>query len=228
VRQSASGPSIVKDCLIACGTDDAFELDGAAAGILVSENTVHDCYVGLSISPVLVGPVEIRQNQFLLDVKDNSYSAGIKLLPPAAFEQVARNIQIVDNLFVSRSFAWWRRCMLEDFQLSKNVVLCRESIVRDLLSALDTSTNRMEVVSDFPTLSKALSAEQFRRREATVSKGLAHRETVLRGVSWRSWSVHPALAALPESYFAVFAEGDQTLGFGADNAACPGAESESR
>ncbi len=222
VRPSTNGPSTVENCLIAFGTDDALELDGSASGLAVLGNVFYDCHVGVSLSPILVGPVEIRKNTFLLDVKDHSYSAGVKLLPPAAFEQVARDIEIVDNLFVSRSFAWWRGCTLENFHLKNNVSLNRESVVPDLLSAMETSGNRMEVLSDFSALSTAISAERFGSSPGDVSPSQEPPQPTIRGVSWLSASTHPALAGIPNWCFAAIVGYGRTTEPAAKIAECQG------
>lgn len=110
--------------LLAGGTDDAFELDGPAIRVHVHHNLVSDFSVDLGLSPVLAGPVHVRENLFLHPA-DNRPGAHLKLMNPWAGRKGSlsgpiRNITVERNVFSGK---WLCFCTspVENVRVENNV-----------------------------------------------------------------------------------------------------------
>ncbi|MCB9952050.1 MAG: right-handed parallel beta-helix repeat-containing protein [Planctomycetaceae bacterium] len=97
----------VKHNWLACGTDDAFEIEGPAAGVTVTGNLVVDCHESLGLSPVTHGPVKIEQNCFA-HPRMTLNGAQLKFVPPERrAHEVIRNILVRENVFVGNWGCWY-------------------------------------------------------------------------------------------------------------------------
>lgn len=89
--------------LLIRGTDDAIEFDGFAKRVFVHHNIIYDHFDNLGLSPVLAGPVLVRDNLFLYP-PDRRNGAHFKLMNPWLGKKDARNgpirnIAVLGNLF---------------------------------------------------------------------------------------------------------------------------------
>ncbi len=96
--------------LLAHGTDDGFELDGHAVRVQLHHNLVYNFPVSLSLSPVLTGPVRVRNNLFL-HPPDRPAGAHLKLMNPWAGRNDARsgpirNVMVDNNVFSGKWLSW--------------------------------------------------------------------------------------------------------------------------
>ena len=110
--------------LLAYGTDDGFELDGHAVRMHLHHNLVYNFPVSLSLSPVLTGPVRVRNNLFL-HPPDRPVGAHLKLMNPWAGRSDARSGPIrnvtVDNNVFSGKWLSWHSAPLDNVRVENNL-----------------------------------------------------------------------------------------------------------
>ena len=96
-----TGQTRVSGNLIAGSSDDAIELDGNSAPILIDANLVVNSFAGISATPLPGGPVTLQGNLFL-NGPSNGHNTWLKLLqgPIAA-------LRLRDNLFVGEWIGWY-------------------------------------------------------------------------------------------------------------------------
>ena len=110
--------------LLAHGTDDGFELDGHAQRIHVHDNLVYNFVVSVSLSPVLTGPVQVRNNLFL-HPPDRPVGAHLKLMNPwqgrgNVLAGPIRNVTVEHNVF-SGKWLSWHKAPVENVRVMNNV-----------------------------------------------------------------------------------------------------------
>ena len=91
------GHNEARSNLIVETTDDAFEFDGPARNLLVSDNVVFNPSVALAPSPVSAGPVMIEKNTFLLFPSHprKGYGVLLKLMGGAI-----HNVRMKQNFYL--------------------------------------------------------------------------------------------------------------------------------
>ena len=99
---TTSGKSFIQGNLIAGSSDDAIELDGNSAPILIDGNLVVSAFVHISVSPLPGGPVTVRNNLFL-NGQTYGHNAWLKLLKGPFSALRLRN-----NLFVGETIGWYK------------------------------------------------------------------------------------------------------------------------
>jgi len=113
--------ALIKENLLAAGTDDAFEFDGPARNITVSHNLVYNFHQNLGVSPVLDGPVLITDNLFLHPA-DELNGSQIKLISNHGPTGPAiRNVAVSGNTFVGNWLYWTDGCPLSNVAIRDNV-----------------------------------------------------------------------------------------------------------
>jgi len=92
-----AGRNEARSNLIVETTDDAFEFDGPARHLLVSDNVVFNSSVALAPSPVSAGPLLIERNTFLLFPTHprKGYGVLLKLMGGAI-----HNVKLKDNFYL--------------------------------------------------------------------------------------------------------------------------------
>lgn len=110
--------------LLANGTDDGFEFDGHAQRIHAHDNLVYNFGVSVSLSPVLTGPVRVRNNLFL-HPPDRPVGAHLKLMNPRQGRSNAqagpiRNVTVENNVF-SGKWLSWHSAPVENVRVVNNV-----------------------------------------------------------------------------------------------------------
>ena len=110
--------------LLANGTDDGFEFDGHAQRIHAHDNLVYNFGVSVSLSPVLTGPVQIRNNLFLHPT-DRPLGAHLKLMNPwqgrsNTLARPIRNVTVENNVF-SGKWLSWHSAPVENVRVVNNV-----------------------------------------------------------------------------------------------------------
>lgn len=123
--RDASSESVMQHNLIARATDDAFEIEGAAVGVKATENVVFDAYVGLGLSPVEQGPVQVIGNLFLHPIGGVNGTQVKIMNRMSSLDPVIRNITIDANCFVGKGICF-RRGVCEDVLVRKNVFVVEE------------------------------------------------------------------------------------------------------
>ena len=191
--------STVIGCVIAFGTDDAFEFDGPACGITLSDNLVYDCHVGLGMSPVQFGPLVAVRNLFWLHRKQSDFGAFAKLLAPRNWEnRTIQNIEISANAFLGNSVCWWHGNSIHNLVATDNFFAYR---FPDYIEWPDDSTVAGNTLVD---LTQALSTadinaleQRFERWNLGSSVDAFAGDFSKKGVSWLNWNEHPALCDVP-------------------------------
>ncbi len=188
--------TIVEGNVIALGTDDAFEFDGAACGVGVRNNFIYDCYVGLSLSPLTAGPLAVESNFFWLQSPTTPYSAFVKILPPPKFaDRTVQQVRIQDNAVFTNSVCWWCPCPIRDVAITNNFFAVRLPVTATWPPDVKLLDNReFDFAERGCTASDDLIAERFKKwnlADSPTEPG--HRA----GVSWIRWSENPVLRDVP-------------------------------
>lgn len=97
----SGGHNRVSGNLIAAGTDDAVELDGAAAPLDLHHNLIADSFANLSFSPMPQGQVRVRANLFL-NGPANGHNTWLKLLGGPV-----QGLSLSHNLVVAEWIGWY-------------------------------------------------------------------------------------------------------------------------
>ena len=190
-RSHPNQSSTVENNLLAFLTDDAFEFDGSAMNLTVTENLIVDSHVCFGISPVLCGPVNLRRN---ISIDCDGHT---KYLSPWADASPIKNVHLSDNVLINGRPAFWNQVVpISDCSASGNLIfyeslkspvwppgvdasnnilvvspVARSASRPDILAAIDEQRNHDNSESRLPNASDLFSSSYgpaWKKREPVL------------------------------------------------------------
>jgi hypothetical protein len=188
--QSPHARLVIQSNQILNCTDDAFELEGAARNITVSNNLVSDCHESLGLSPVNVGPVHVSKNLFLHPFSGVN-GAQVKLINPKPAGQGIRNITIADNLFVG-NWLCWSSGPIEDVTVENNAFVVRYTDTPPWPDGVLAKDNALRVLGDEMSGRQSLvDAVQMNLTAKPHLRSVLDHAPRKAGPDWNWKAVHP-------------------------------------
>ena len=134
--------ALIQQNLLAAGTDDAIEFDGAARNITLSHNLVYNFHQNLGLSPVLDGPVLITDNLFLHPAAELNGSQLKLISNQGPTGPAIRNVAVSGNTFVGNWLYWTDGCPFENVAIIGNTFAVQHLRSRTWPSGVESRGNR--------------------------------------------------------------------------------------
>ena len=178
--------------LLAGGTDDGIELDGHAVRVQVHHNAVYNFPTSLGMSPVLTGPLDVRDNLFLHPA-GAIWGAHLKWLNPwrdkgGILSGPTRNVVVQNNFFSGKWLCYCDR-PVENVRVENNIFA---DVAIDERFKLPSG-----VVSAGNSFVKSLHGSDTPEAACRIKLAVgASRTTFFRverpGPAWLDYAAHPA------------------------------------